>query len=1030
MINNHLFKRFMIALISIVTVFNLTLGMEISEAHAISTDLTDETSLVDKAVKDYLSSEGKYPTATGMLPTLGEQLPIELNLIKDYLEEQSLLQGSYWYLDSEGKVHISPLNSTETNEENVELTSKEVQEEFQMDESLKALTVKEEVQTQKTTLTHSAKELFNKNNEINPKNLLSEAEQSSFETKVTKNYSLNTQMTFVINPNAFDNTPPVMNLPTDNSLKNEHTIVVDVTDDSGYVEVYYTWTDNADFPEGFDNYLEENTITQGGLNGTYYLHVMAIDMFGNMTVAYTVRHFDSIAPVISLTGADYLKYRHEVEVNSVDKDIINLMYEVSESKEIPADFKNAASTNFIVTGYLGKYYVHVRAEDEAGNYGYSNILLDFSDIPGTGEFDTGKAPFIEFLDGADKDKIAKSHTVEFTVTDEDDDLESVEYVWTNSVETPNVGWIDTSDTYTITKSDDTGKYYLYVKATDSKGNIAHAFTTRIFDNEDPEILIPKNTVYSKTHNVNVKVSDKLSSIDNVQAAWASSTEIPLEGWKDVVVSNGMFTFAGSGYNGKQYLHVKVTDSSGNASNTVQERYFDNTEPEISIYTLSEGPVLFAAEILGEDEYSGVDTVQYLYTESIAKPRLWGSIENGSVVNLTPPTNFMYLHVKVKDKAGNESYMVKSIGYELAKPVINLTTDDTYAKSHSVVVSATDQKSISKVEYAWSQTTDSPTNWTPIQNGESVTKSDGTGNFYLHVRATNAYGIKTTKYVLRNFDNTAPTIKLPFNEGAQSTHTVKIDASDAHSGIKKVEYTWSLTSLITNDGWKTIENGESVSLTLDKDTIRFLLVRVTDNAGNVSTSWTLRCFEGEDDEGPTIVISPEFTKKWAKSYSLTINVKSKKGLSKLEYQWSRSQTPSDKGWNSIHNGGTVTKSKETGTFWLHVRAVDTKGVVATESTYRNFDNNGPKISGTGEDPYYYKKSRKFKIHATDNESGVAKLEYAWQSSYSKYAPNYVKVSTSGTTIQKSGVSGIYRLYIRATDHAGNVTVTCIDYKMIK
>lgn len=1044
MINKRLFKRLMTAFVAVVMIFNLTMGFG-NTTYAFDTDLQDETSFVDKAVKDYLSSKGKYPTSSGELPPLGEFLSIELDLIKEYLIDLSLLQGQQWFIDSEGKVYSVDLDSLkseseETKEEPVLEEEQEVQEELILEEpaleepfeevaNVEVLNATQE-ESVKTPLTTTAKELFKKNNAVDVKQLLNEEEGTKFETKVETSYSLETPIKFILNPASADNTAPVVILATDNSLKNKHTVFIDATDDSGYVEVYYTWTDNADFPEGFDYYLEENPVVQEGLNGTYYLHVMAIDMFGNMTVAYTVRHFDSIAPVISLSGADYLKHRHEVEVSSVDKDIVDLMYEVSKSENIPAEFTNAASSHFIVTGYLGKYYVHVRAEDEAGNYGYSKILLDFSDIPGTGEIDKGNAPVINIFDGDDKDKIAKSHTVEFSVEDEDDDLLSVHYTWTNSTQIPTGGWIDVEETYSSTKSDGTGKYYFYVKAIDSKGNIAHAFTTRIFDNEDPDIFIPKNAVYSKTHTVNVQVSDKVSGLDAVQAAWASSEEIPTTGWKDVVVNNGMFTFAGSGFNGKQFLHVKVTDSSGNESNTVQERFFDNTEPEIGIIILSEGQVLFAAEILGTDEHSGVDKVEYLFTETIAKPRLWGVVENGSVVNLKPQVNHMHLHVKVRDKAGNESYMVKSIGYELAKPSISLSEDDKYAKSHSVVVSATDPKGISKVEYAWSKTTDSPTSWTPVQNGERVTKSDGTGSFYLHVKATNIYGLTTTKYVLRNFDNTAPKIHLPFTDKVQSTHTIKINATDEHSGVKKVEYTWSLSSLLTNEGWETIENGDSISLTINKNTTRFLFVRVTDHAGNFSKSFTLVCFEGPEATKPTIVFSPDSTKEWAKSHTVKITADSEIGISKVEYQWSRSQTPSDKSWTAISNGSTVTKSKETGVFWLHARAVDNKGNVVSESTTRKLDNNGPKISSTGEDAYFYKKSRSFKIHATDNESGVAKLEYAWQSAYSKYPPSYVKVSTSGTTIQKSGVSGIYRLYIRATDHAGNVTVTCIDYKMMK
>lgn len=89
--------------------------------------------------------------------------------------------------------------------------------------------------------------------------------------------------------------------------------------------------------------------------------------------------------------------------------------------------------------------------------------------------------------------------------------------------------------------------------------------------------------------------------------------------------------------------------------------------------------------------------------------------------------------------------------------VDINSRDWSSNNINVIVSSSDNTSntrlsesinypngIKKLEYAWSQSTNTPSSWTEIRPGDTITQSSD-GEWYLHVRAEDFWGNTTTTY---------------------------------------------------------------------------------------------------------------------------------------------------------------------------------------------------------------------------------------------------------------------------------------------
>jgi len=124
------------------------------------------------------------------------------------------------------------------------------------------------------------------------------------------------------------------------------------------------------------------------------------------------------------------------------------------------------------------------------------------------------------------------------------------------------------------------------------------------------------------------------------------------------------------------------------------------------------------------------------------------------------------------------------------PVITFDPNgnDTYAKSQSTKITIEDESGVASVKYVWSTTsTASGASGTSTSSGATLTKSSGTGKYYLCVYATDNVGNATNTCSNAFYlDNTAPTCSSKVY-AYTDYGKIKVTASDSGSGIADKGY---------------------------------------------------------------------------------------------------------------------------------------------------------------------------------------------------------------------------------------------------
>ena len=291
----------------------------------------------------------------------------------------------------------------------------------------------------------------------------------------------------------------------------------------------------------------------------------------------------------------------------------------------------------------------------------------------------------------------------------------------------------------------------------------------------------------------------------------------------------------------------IIDTVSTSGGAKLELFLDFKPPEVNI-SYSTGPGYSKntnALIEIVENGSGLEKAEYQWIkegESIDETK-W--VDLGGASSVPAPTSGMSgnyrIVVRAKDKSQNLTLQYGTyVGIDNVPPTIeDMAGDSTYRKSHSVVVKAVDQGSgLTKLEYMWSQSPTTPTTgtWTPISSGATVTKNDGNGDWYLHVRATDAMGTVSNKRsgVFR-FDNVEPVVtfsKNGSNTYARTNATI-VTVSDEASGIKSMRYAWatSETAPSNPEGWPTFTSGQNIPVPDNVSGDYYLHVKVIDNAGN-------------------------------------------------------------------------------------------------------------------------------------------------------------------------------------------------------
>ena len=315
-------------------------------------------------------------------------------------------------------------------------------------------------------------------------------------------------------------------------------------------------------------------------------------------------------------------------------------------------------------------------------------------------------------------------------------------------------------------------------------------------------------------------------------------------------------------------------------------------------------------------------------------------------------------------------------------------DESWTNSVSTTVTVDDNDlDDASLYYAWSSDTVTPgpgSTWTPFANGDTLTRSGVSGDFYLHIRAKDNTG-NTSNVVSNRFrlDNSAPTVTFtPIgNEDWAKTASTQVTVTDAGSGVNtsSLKYAWSGSTSTPASGWNTFTSGSSLSISTGNGN-QYLHIEASDAVGNtanvVSNRFRL------DNTAPSINIS--MTKEDSSVYandtwtnqSVTLNqtATDANGVVTNEYT-----VDGGTSWNPYTAPIVL---EDDGIHLLSFRAVDAAGNETTVHRTVKISSSGlmltPTLTTLGGDPYvsgaWTNESVTISVYAQAGDSGIASITY--------------------------------------------------------
>ncbi|MFR5313627.1 MAG: beta strand repeat-containing protein, partial [Clostridia bacterium] len=405
-----------------------------------------------------------------------------------------------------------------------------------------------------------------------------------------------------------------------------------------------------------------------------------------------------------------------------------------------------------------------------------------------------------------------------------------------------------------------------------------------------------------------------------------------------------------------------------------------------------------------------------------------------------------IYFRAKDRAGNYSNIsnVYQLRYDLTaptKPIIENEYNDIWTnKDVEIIAKSSDSLSkISKIEYSYDEV-DWQSNWQGIlqNNGNEASisgKWDNSFNGKIYVRAIdNAGNISETSYTTVKQDIIPPTVNITPNgntyyipAGGKTTLKAKLEALDNESGLHTLEYAWSTSNTVEPINWETFENGKEIVKNDATSGTYYLWTNVIDNVGNKASKIKVSnpfIVSSNNSEAFKIVITSTPT-TWTKdNVNITITYGSALTQGKKAGMGISIEEAKNAASENTANQMVVT----TNNYYIYAEAIDGNGnkVTATKQI-TNIDKIAPTVElGTNGGTYTVAQNSNFaqittSINAQDvNGSGLNTLEYQISSSSTLPLdddPNW-KTFTNGNIITENISGGIWYLYTKVTDNAGN------------
>lgn len=443
---------------------------------------------------------------------------------------------------------------------------------------------------------------------------------------------------------------------------------------------------------------------------------------------------------------------------------------------------------------------------------------------------------------------------------------------------------------------------------------------------------------------------------------------------------------------------------------------------------------------------GAASIQYAWTKDTALPGYgWQTITSGKQLTesrgTAGQTQTWYLHVLATAASGASTHQYQAFTFmNPAITDVSVRADSTAASADAADVWKSGKYIV--VQYAGAQSTGTTLTFDgPKKEVKSITSSNGSANLYVTengsytVTLTDTYGNVISRTIeVKKIDRKNPTVTLRSGSstGADTVYNELIVAvlpeDTGGSGVAKVEYAWTNTTVTPSTStWKTLTAAADGSYQAEytaaetSKTAKYLHVRVTDNAGNVSETVKSGPYQVIKKAVGAALPSIKVTgnpASWTQSATLTWNARqgSGTGAGALAFVYTPKGTVTE---NMTVGSCTVTKN---GVYEFMV--MDKFGnSAAAEVLVTRIDNEAPKLealTAAGDKPGTIRLNG-----VTDNNtavydkkgnitgyggSGIRTGEYRMQED-----STWTTFTGDSFTVKKNG-----SYVVRLTDNAGNVS----------
>jgi hypothetical protein len=595
--------------------------------------------------------------------------------------------------------------------------------------------------------------------------LLIRAYDNATRIEKTDNVDENDNISYIVSePYYFDIVSPVVTFKSesdgfDKPLKN-HKIKVTIDDKDSELMDYKYYFSNSNLPRELDDKIWK------------YLDLKLPDLP------------DDYNPIGD--------YKNNELTNENDEDELLIKQAIVETDVWNKETANKEPLN-------GFVFLHIYAKDSSGNEIRDKQYM---------KIDNGGIPMISFdYDNAIGNRY-KSVIGHINCSD-DGGIKTLEYKWSQTKDVPQE-----YKTIDISKFDDksnikvntdqfnqAGEWYLHVRATDVYGNVKNSVSEKyIINSTAPNITlfqIDNNTVYlSKEKNIAITINktndDKLEYTYVVYSNSACDNEIKRGTFS--TTSEIVNIQLDENSNDIQEYYFKFYDSLNQVTedSTKVQVVYDNTPPTADlIYSPNKEEVISNNVTVTldniSDNVSGKEDITVSETEHTFT-------ENGEhIFTLT-------------DKAGNKrTYVARVTWIKDDKPVVRVTTNNVYGQSYkSLSFDLSAQRPIEsgyinivdpEIYYQFSKTEDiEDKNYIKYKNGETISLSNETGEYYLHTKLVDGGRSFTKMYGKYIIDNTINEPSLTYtyvnSEGTKvECSEVEYNAIEEVSSIVKVKLTF-------------------------------------------------------------------------------------------------------------------------------------------------------------------------------------------------------------------------------------------------